>query len=363
MDNYKANYQLWDQRSFKTDQNVLAMTDVQRWMYMTLLHEAWNCNERPNLPTDDNVLWRLAGCDSKETWLQNKPAVVSMFSVCDVDGKQVYCQKRLQRDWDYVKTQRDLSVESGRRGGLKARSIAESVKVVTEGASSPPTRVPQPVKLSEVKLSKDELSKPINLPKSISTVSCDVLAYLYPISNLEKDALNALGSAFGQRVVLQDYTDWAESVKTTGVKYPVGTYIKIAPQRLGFINTTNDDTYNKLAAEVFEISNQAPTFQGITAAKQLLTLHSTEEIVASFREFYEGQTDDFHRGRAVQDFFEGGAGKPAIDARRKREEDYRRSEEILRRNTESLQQEAASKPEERDEFIENLLSQVKVEEE
>ena len=130
-DSNKSLYQPWRHKDFKSDVFVQAMEPVARWMYLTLLHEAFDYSTRPYLPDDDNVLWLLAGCESKKQWSRYKDAIRDMFTPLTLDGKKLLSQKRAKQIGILFRVYRDQihinRTEAGRRGGLaKARKALES---------------------------------------------------------------------------------------------------------------------------------------------------------------------------------------------------------------------------------------------
>lgn len=51
--NDKPNYQPWDEDAFSANHRVRRMTNIQRWIYRTLLKHAFVCSTRPRLPDSD----------------------------------------------------------------------------------------------------------------------------------------------------------------------------------------------------------------------------------------------------------------------------------------------------------------------
>jgi uncharacterized protein YdaU (DUF1376 family) len=113
----KALYQPWNEDGFSADLIVRSMTPVQRWIYRTLLQHAFVCSERPRLPNDDRLLWRMAGCESKDQWLDNKEVILEMFQNVTIEGKELLTQPRLEEDWTRIQAIREKRVDAGRKGG------------------------------------------------------------------------------------------------------------------------------------------------------------------------------------------------------------------------------------------------------
>src|SRR6185312_7602408 len=115
----KANYQPWRQEEFNADIRVRKMTSLCRWIYKTLLQEAWVCSTRPYLPADDEQLWMLSDCDSLEQWLENKQIVLKMFEKIEVDGVPLLLHKRIQADWDRLLMKRGVKTQTASSNSYK----------------------------------------------------------------------------------------------------------------------------------------------------------------------------------------------------------------------------------------------------
>jgi hypothetical protein len=110
----KPKFQPWNEEEFQADVYVRGMTPQQRWMYRTLLQAAFFHGTRPYLPTDDEVLWILAGCESPEQWQQNKEKIMRRFT--PVDGFPDLMQnKRVVADWSNLQDFRDVQSDKGRQ--------------------------------------------------------------------------------------------------------------------------------------------------------------------------------------------------------------------------------------------------------
>lgn len=96
----KALFQPWNHIAFRADPFLRRLTNLQVWMYCTLLHAAFVCPQRPNLPDDDEQLWKLADCSSRGQWMTNKDPVRSMFKTATVDNEAVLQHPRLVRDFE-----------------------------------------------------------------------------------------------------------------------------------------------------------------------------------------------------------------------------------------------------------------------
>jgi hypothetical protein len=113
----KAKYQPWVEDAFSGNHRVRRMTNVQRWIYRTLLSQAFVCSTRPRLPDDDDELWMMADCENLEQWVANKAAVLTMFKRVVVDGVPMLSHHRLEEDWMEVQNIRESRSKAGKRSG------------------------------------------------------------------------------------------------------------------------------------------------------------------------------------------------------------------------------------------------------
>lgn len=115
-DNKKPQYQPWNEEEFSGDVFVQSMTAVQRWMYRTLLQKSFFYSTRPYLPNDDAMLWRLAGCENRKQWDENKSEVMERFSETEIEGVTLFENKRVTADWQRLQDKREKMSELGSRG-------------------------------------------------------------------------------------------------------------------------------------------------------------------------------------------------------------------------------------------------------
>src|SRR5208337_2155017 len=100
MEDEKGKYQPWSHEEFMSDRRVRRMSPLAVKTYMMLLHEAFVCSTRPNLPDDD------------EEWLSVRDEVLGMFGKTIANGKAVLVNKRLCRDWDRLLEIRGIRSEA-----------------------------------------------------------------------------------------------------------------------------------------------------------------------------------------------------------------------------------------------------------
>lgn len=136
---YQPPYQFWKEQDFSSDEQVAyGMTYLQRHFYRTLLQKAFICSTRPYLPTSDDQLWLLADAGSKDSWVENKNAIMVKFQLAEIDGAEVWAHKRLLRDWVLLTDYHQEKVKAGSAGG-RAKSKN------TRGSSfEPPAAVEEP---------------------------------------------------------------------------------------------------------------------------------------------------------------------------------------------------------------------------
>jgi hypothetical protein len=128
-------------------------------MYRQLCQQAWICDTRPLLPDDDDDLWVLAGCESKEQWLAAMRPVRSMFTIKEKSGKKFLFRRKLGKDWEKVSAIYKVRRENGRLGGrppktkdlyetkrnqelTRAKAIEVEVEVEVESKESKSTTGP-----------------------------------------------------------------------------------------------------------------------------------------------------------------------------------------------------------------------------
>jgi hypothetical protein len=127
---FKPQFIMWEEGSWRADRIVAAMTRHQRAMYRNLLMECYVGNERPYLTTNDRALWQIAEADSLEDWLQNKPAIMVKFRemVRKEDREIVFCNKKVIEVWNDLEEKLDQKRNAGRASAKSRRLAAEEKK-------------------------------------------------------------------------------------------------------------------------------------------------------------------------------------------------------------------------------------------
>jgi len=100
------------------------MKPVERWMYRTLLQSMFFHSTRPFLPKDDDMLWMLAGCESKDQWMAHKSIVLSMFLPIE-DEPDLLQNKRVNEDWKIIQKARKRYSMMGRISAMKRSTLVE----------------------------------------------------------------------------------------------------------------------------------------------------------------------------------------------------------------------------------------------
>lgn len=126
--NDKPEYQQWNEEEFRADVYVQGMTWLQRHLYRALLHCAFFHSTRPFLPSDDDILWVLAGAESLEMWLENKPRILKRFTPATHDPNLLE-NKRVTADWLKLVGSRMKMSELGQRSA--------AARVALYGSSAP----------------------------------------------------------------------------------------------------------------------------------------------------------------------------------------------------------------------------------
>lgn len=121
-ENKKPLYLPWNEDEFQADLNVRVMTPVQKWIYKSLLLSAFFHSTRPFLPNDDNLLWILAGCESKNQWLENKDVVLQKFSINE-SNQNLLQNNRLLKDWEKLMGIRERMSELAQKSAEVRRTF------------------------------------------------------------------------------------------------------------------------------------------------------------------------------------------------------------------------------------------------
>lgn len=296
----KPSYQPWNEDHFSGDLLVSSMTPVQRWMYRTLLQKAFFHSTRPDLPYDHELLWRLAGCESRAQWDTNCGAVLGMFKVEDLGTHKLLSHKRLRKDWDNLQDKREVYSDRAKKGA--------AAKWGTETKSEiPASELPQ---------------KHLNPLKLLPSLCRTLLGVRAEREEYYKKDLKELTTTYGGNPVIEAFETWAKSY-SGDTRYPVKEFIRVADQYLdGSLRVTINPKLEAVSIALYNRGQQAFTGKFQHTLNMLLSEYTAEEVEKAYSEFIDGK-DDYGMRRAVKDFCEGGA-KTIILASRKRKEDAER---------------------------------------
>jgi len=320
----KPLYQPWNEDDFSGDLLVSAMTPVQKWMYRTLLQRAFFHSTRPDLPNDPELLWRLAGCESRKQWDDNAQPVLAMFKSEDVGGIPMLYQKRLRADWDRLMDSREAFSDRGKKGAQTRWGAPEPPKVT---------------------------QKELNVFKMIPQRCRDILGLRPEREEYYKSELRELSDTYGGTKVVDAFELWAKGYNGE-TRYPVKEFIRVADQYLTGKVRQDNPLLEEACVRLYEIGSQAFTGKYRAILSQLLEEASTDELYKAYGEFVAGK-DDFAMKHAPKDFCEGGA-KAIIAANRKRAEQRIAQERLMNKATERMRQEAEAEQAE-EEVVEEEL--------
>jgi hypothetical protein len=321
----KPMYQPWNEEEFQADVFVRGMTWLQRHLYRSLLCAAFFHGTRPYLPSDDEVLWVLAGAESPDMWEQNKARVLKRFTVCEHDASLLE-NKRVTADWNRLLSFRDEAAEQGRLGGLKSAEarkekygtarpfkplVVEPVEPIGNTPSESFTEnvgTRNQVKLSEEKLS--EVKKREENTCNANGISCSQ-AKTADWKNIAIPYRNVFGKKagadfkkryfdaclkFGEDVVLECFHAWATQntadwCETNGFDRPLNLFFKKLPEEAEDTIGLNqaEKEINEKAAEVRRTGDeiQAASIEKQTA--DLVALLDSRDV----KRESEGSLEDF----------------------------------------------------------------------
>ena len=238
-DNLKPQYQPWNEDAFQADVFVRGMTWLQRLLYRSLLCAAFFHNTRPYLPTDDDVLWVLAGAENLEMWLQNKTVIMKRFTVCSHDPNLLE-QNRVLKDWNRVQDALTASREYGRNGGLKSAASRGGQGGVRKTLVSElggvnqlnVTNVTEPTKLNQP-TNETELSVSVSSHRSADWKNIALRHKRYfgkKAGIFFKDKYFDACSKYGEEIVLELFDEYgptnADWVESNNVQQPLHKFFK-----------------------------------------------------------------------------------------------------------------------------------------
>lgn len=330
-DDYKPAYMPWNEDDFSGDLLVSAMTPIQRWMYRTLLQRAFFHSTRPDLPADPEMLWRLAGCESREQWDSNAKPVLAMFKKEDLGDTAVLYQKRLRRDYDTYRDKRDSYADRGKAGAT------------ARWGEPAPSSGSEPAKV---------LQKQLNPLKLLPGICRQLLGVRAEREEYYKQDLKELAETYGGTRVVEAFEKWAKSY-SGDARYPIKEFIRVADQYLNdSLKASIHPDIDSLSVDLYNEGQQAFAGKYRHHLNALLASYSATEILSAYKEFISAK-DDYQMQRAVRDFCEGGA-TTIIMAGRKRKEDKAKQDAYMDREAKRMQEEIKNVPVE-EEIVEEEL--------
>lgn len=336
-DNKKPQYQPWNEEEFQSDLFVRVMTPVQRWAYRTLLQASFFHTTRPYLPSDDKVLWILAGCESRNQWDSIKGMILERFAPIEIDGVSLLENKRVTADWKRLQNVREeMSVlgkaraaSAGRTetGQFKPRLLVPGGNTTSDcpagdgdaladagySASGGPARE---VKVSEVK-ERERESKASNTTgdgdfsaqgkttgkalgcdwHNISTRHKRILGKSVTGASRHKEKYAEYCHAFTEDVVLECFDEWAQAkrewVRNSNVQVPLFIFWKDLPDMAADILAAKEadaaDNTARVQAEESRKKNAAANEEYVNQQKradwEFMTAEPAPENGASVLEY------------------------------------------------------------------------------
>jgi hypothetical protein len=157
------------------------------------------------------------------------------------------------------------------------------------------------------------------------------------------DEIKELAEAFGERAVIEAFSEWAEVRKGELIARPIGEFSRVAPGLCtGTVQLKPKGDLFALLNDLAGISGNRVLFnrEQQAAIGRLLSVHSPADIKSAFQEFWGNiENDDFSVRQGAKTFTEAAEQLLAVQARRREKE--RATAELLRATTENEQRKAA----------------------
>jgi len=304
----KAKYQPWNEEGFSSDIKVNRMTQLQRWMYRTLLQRAFVCSTRPRLPDDDEELWQLADCKDLKQWQANKDKILAMFERATINVP-VLTNRRLEEDWSRILDIREERSKAGKEGA-KQRLANAKQKLAT--VSKSPAKSSNEMKGNEIELNegegKEEDPDPIpdfededtdmKAEKAIAA-SCVILlgvkAETYP-DVIEQIKSRARATSNGQ--VLREFEEWA--VENQGDDFrgkPLSAWLRsYTSGRIEQKQATENPVIKAIGREIAYRSKGQMVLEPKHKAGLLVAVeeenYTFDEVMAAYSEFFQKMDKD-----------------------------------------------------------------------
>jgi uncharacterized protein YdaU (DUF1376 family) len=314
----KGKYQPWYHEAFMADRRVRVMSPLAVKTYMMLLHEAFVCSTRPNLPDDEEELRLLAYCNSPEEWDSIREVVLGMFSREVVDGQKVLTNKRLTKDWEHLQEIREARSEAGKASAAKRKAtnveqmLTNEHKEVSKEVSKEEKEVSETADFS---LENDGQGEVMNLKTFKAEMTSVGVRKGVKVKGYDNtwDELKILAIAHGYQTVINDFEEFL--TENYGNEFPKGflqAYAWVAADRLVSDSplqaSAKDPEVVSLARELTYASKGLVAFQDKQRARlgEVLKEFSAAEILSVFAAWFADQdTSDpknvsFLAGKFVQ---------------------------------------------------------------
>ena len=330
----KAIYQPWNQEGFNADLRVRKMSSIQRWMYKTLLQEAFVCSTRPRLPADDDELWIMADCENLEQWLANKDPILKMFTEVPYGDRILLEHKRLEEDWERLLEKRDIQSDKSRKGGLARQKALRGEQDSATGkpqaaVSKPQESLTQPSKevskqVSEEREEKEVLEdKTMRARNGVTLASRKILGVRAEIWESTWSEIKELEQIYGGTEVCNAFEEWAKTKVGEIRDKPVTEFLKVADGLLmGTLKLHADPALTALLDDLVYAGGGGTTFTESQqfALGQLLTEYTAAEIKTAFRDFLSAAEEDAYRLKNAARLFPAEAAQLIKFNRRKAQE-------------------------------------------
>jgi hypothetical protein len=308
----KPLYQPWSEEAFWGDNNVRRMTQLQRWMYRTLLQAAFFGDLRPNLPDDDDELWLMADCADKDQWLQNSAPIRRMFTSKTLDDgvTKVLFRNRLDADWDRLIEKRQQLAENGRKGG-EAKALANAKQLPSKclansGQVSKEVKKEREVSEAKEENPETEHEEVLGLGEEPDMMIESLLKERArgkftggpdTLSSEQRKALRAKYDEFGQDELLARFDVWAASAPES-LRKPLAAFLgwRPTPEEIGAVGSNMAKSVvsaKELKACVLAIAKASggdvvlgPRHQ--TSVAEALAEFGHDTVLLAFKDFWAG---------------------------------------------------------------------------
>lgn len=157
------------------------------------------------------------------------------------------------------------------------------------------------------------------------------------------DEVKELAEAFGERRVIEAFSEWAETRKGDLIARPIGEFSRVAPGLCtGTVQLRPKGDLFALLNDLVAVSDNRVIFnrEQQSAIGRLMSEHSPADIKSAFSEYWGNiENDEFRVGQAAKTFTEGAEQLLAVQARRREKE--RKTQEMMRVALEMEQKKAA----------------------